>query len=74
MVDGIDTTLRLVAVVYGAGQYSGGAYNTGALAELMANTGVAVLGVATLACLIIFVALVARIVQRKPRMQLAKKR
>ncbi len=68
------------AQAYGQGTYNSCDYNcaTGSTAQSsggstgqLANTGIAVLGIVTLACLIICIALIARIVRKRRQSQLA---
>lgn len=66
------------AAAYGTGNYGNGSYScttaqqqAGTCATLqtttgLSNTGIAVAAIVTLACLIIFIALVVRIWRRKP--------
>lgn len=77
MVDFVTNTVENLAAVYGQGQYSGGTYNNGVLVTSsggLADTGVAIAGVATIACFIVFAALVVRFWRRRQRMQLGTKR
>jgi hypothetical protein len=47
----------------------GGTTGTGANSGGLADTGIAIAGIVTLACLLIFVALLVRVWRRKPAMQ-----
>lgn len=69
--------LTYLASVYGAGDYGSSLYSCttqeqqagtcGTNSSTLVNTGIAVAGFVTLACLIIFVALVVRVWKRKKK-------
>lgn len=71
MVD-LLTQTWLFAAAYGAGTYGDGTYNNGVAAAAsgssggsLVNTGTVIIGIATLACLLVFAGLVVRFWKRR---------